>query len=395
MGKLIPEKDYLNENIFKFEDRLESQYTVFLEKNPTYVTYYHVNNPNSIADSGLQNIEEIVGKNSPVRYQKIENFPIYGIENIHLELSDEEEGLTVNYESDGTILPNTIQPLPHDFFIISYLSKQYTFMVTSINFDTIKSNGFYSINFFLKNIDDEAYNGLESQVLEKYTCISTNIGTEDRCILRNDEYKAYKAIDEIYSAMVDRYKILFYSKKFNSFLFNKENNDFLYDKYLTYFIDSNQLFNTENQYDTLVLSNEDYNDLFDIEYENSIYRAIEECSIPDIRYVRHMEPTISFQNSIFKYYNDKVKSVWFIDTGFGEYISDELIDNIKNNVIPENYPIFSELMIKYFNNTIESINNINLDKLKKYKIRYNYYDFIMVPITLFILKRFVDRFMSI
>lgn len=146
MGQILQDKVFLNANIFQFEKRLESQYTIFLDKIPTFVTYYHISVNNSMTDSGFLNVDEIVGNDSPIKFQKIDDFPIYGIEAIQLDLSDEDEGLNSSYESEGIILPNTIKPLPNDYFTITYLSKEYIFMVNNIDYDTIKSNNFDKFN---------------------------------------------------------------------------------------------------------------------------------------------------------------------------------------------------------------------------------------------------------
>ena len=214
------EKTFINDNIFKYEKRLESQYSIFTEKTPTFVTYYHINNINSITDSGLLNVDRILGHESPLKYQKIEDFPIYGIDQIKLDLNDDEEGLTSSYDSEGLILPNTIKPLPNDFFTVSYLDESYLFMITTIDYDTIKSNNYYKIGFTLKTISNDSLKNLNDQVLEKYTCVFKNIGTEDNCLIQEDAYNSLQELNSVYDTLVNKYISLFYNKRYNSFLFS-------------------------------------------------------------------------------------------------------------------------------------------------------------------------------
>jgi hypothetical protein len=256
MGQILQDKVFLNANIFQFEKRLESQYTIFLDKIPTFVTYYHISVNNSMTDSGFLNVDEIVGNDSPIKFQKIDDFPIYGIEAIQLDLSDEDEGLNSSYESEGIILPNTIKPLPNDYFTITYLSKEYIFMVNNIDYDTIKSNNFYKINFHLKSISDQGVDNLNRQVLEKYQCIFDNIGTDDKCLILEDEMIKLNQLMEIYHKISKKYMTYFYSNKYNSVIFDTGNGNFLYDRYLTYFINKNQLLKEDRSYRSLFLSNE-------------------------------------------------------------------------------------------------------------------------------------------
>ena len=74
MGFLINEEKLMEDNIFKFENRLNSQLTRFLDKSPVFVTYYHINVNESTTDEGFRDIESIIGNRSPLRFQKIENF---------------------------------------------------------------------------------------------------------------------------------------------------------------------------------------------------------------------------------------------------------------------------------------------------------------------------------
>lgn len=395
MGFILNDKNFINDNIFKFEKRLESQYTVFTEKNPTFVTYYHINNINSITDTGLLNVDRILGNESPLKYQKIEDFPIYGIDQIKLDLSDDDEGLQGSYEGDGIILPNTIKPLPNDFFTISYLDSSYLFMVTQIDYDTIKSNNYYKFNFILRSVDFKSIEDLNKLVLEKYSCIFKNIGTEDNCLIREDAYIHIKELETVYSSFVNKYISLYYNKRYNSFLFNSTNS-VIYDKFVSNFINQHNLLNEKEKYQTIVITNEDYGEQFPITYEMSIYSAIENNNIRDLDYVRYELCPITYQHSIFLYYNlTNVKSLVFVPDHVGSnvYIRDELINSIISN-IPENATnIIEELMIRYFNNSIESILQINIDKLKEYKMSYSLTDYIMIPILLFIIRYYTDKFL--
>ena len=394
MGTIINDKNFLNENIFRFEKRLESQYTIFTDKTPTFVTYYHINDINSTTDTGLLNVDRIIGNESPLKYQEIKDFPIYGIDQIKLDLNDEEEGLTGSYEGEGIILPNTIKPLPNDLFTISYLDYRYLFMVTSMDYDTIKSNNYYKINFTLRSADPTSIEELNNQVLEKYNCIFANIGTEDNCLIREDAYEQLVSLHKIYRLYVDKYMSMFYNKRYNSFLINMPNY-VVYDKFLSNFITKNKLLCEKDSYTSIVLSNEDYGEQFDTTYELSIYDAIENCKIDELDYVRYELTPITYPHSIFLYYNLKnIKSLTFVPdhVGSGVYIPDNIIDGIRNNTY-DDLDILSELLVRFFNNSIESIFQIDMDKLKAYKITYTPYNYIMIPIILFILQYYNEKFL--
>lgn len=395
MGIIVDNKAFINSNIFNHERRIESQYTIFLDKTPTFVTYYHINNTNSIVDVGFLNVERILGEDSPVRFQRIEDFPIYGLDSIKLDLVDDDFGLTSSYEGDAIILPNTIKPLPNDCFKISYLDQNYLFMINSIDYDTIKSNNFYKITFGIKALNPGDSQKIDLQVLESYTCIFENIGTDDKCLIKSEEYEKFYALEDIYGGLIDKYIKLFYDKRYNSMLFKTSCNSKLYDRYLTHFIDKHRLLNQKDDYATIKLSNEDYTDTFILEYEYSFYTLLEHRNVEDLDYVKYINTMIAYPESIFKFYSDlSVRSVLLNPLSDLSYIPDTLIDNIKKNVITSDMNILEKILIGYFNKNIQSIYEIDIDLLKRYKLEYTFNDFLMIPISLFIIRNFAIEFMN-
>lgn len=395
MGKILDAKQFMNDNIFNYEQRLESQYTIFLDKNPTFVTYYHICNATSITDTGFLNVERVIGDNSPVQFQRIEDFPIYGIESIKLDLSDEDQGLTSSFEGEGIILPNTIQPYPNDCFTISYLDRNYLFMISSVNYDTIKSNNFYNISFFIKTLNPGEAAQINNQIQDRFTCIFENIGTDDKCLMKVDEYEKIVELEKVYDSLVEQYMTLYYNSKYNSLLFAESDGTYLYDKYLTRFVMDNKLFNRCDRYDTVYLSNEDPSKMFDIQYKFSVYNTIEEGNVKNLKPVRFMRVPIANPQSIFKFYNmTSVKSVQMVDTGNEMYIPDCIIGSIQVNNIDERMDILDKLLIKYFNGGIESIYNLETEQIAAYRMKYNIKEFIMIPIMLYIILKYTGKFIK-
>lgn len=397
MAKLISDKSFLNDNILRHEKRLESQYTIFLDKTPTFVTYYHINDVNSTTDSGFKNIDQVLGPNSPLRFNMVKDFPIYGLDQIELALQDEDEGLNIDFDGDAIILPNTLKPYPNDHFTISYLGKTYVFMINSVSYDTIKSNNFYKINYHLKASDETTLRTLEKQVIEKYSTIFKNIGTEDKCILRDTEIDVYNKLSRLYEYLMSKYITYFYSEKYNSILDTKEDGTVVYDKYLTHFIQSNNLLYRKEDYKTFMLSNEDWNTDFDYEYDNSPYYAIEHKDAGELDYVSHLYVPITYSNSRFRYWGDNaIKSVLYVDFGDSQYIPHELIDKIKSERTDEtSNDVYEQLLIGFFADKYENITRLPLDDLREIKIKRGTDDMIKIPLILFILRFYAERFMSV
>ena len=395
MGHLIDEKRFINNNIFKYEERMNSQYSRFLDKTPTFITYYNINNITSITDTGFLNVERIIDYNSPIRFKRIDDLPIYGLDTILLDLTDDEIGLDTSYDGEVVILPNTIRPLPNDCFTITYLDSNYLFMVTTVNYDTIKSNNYYKISFVIRSLTPDIKNQLLLQVEEVYNCVLTNIGTQEKCIIRSDIYEKIILMNEMYKEICEKYKILFYNIRFNSFMYIDEIIHIkYYDKYLTFFINKHQLFNERYEYDTLFLVNEDDNHKFPLEYDKSFYHILEKnkkSMIPE--HINYATGSVANTSSIFRYYNDVyVKSIYFSDIGL-PYIDDILINSIINSIPSDK--VSYKTIIDYFNNNVNVIDTFDMGPLAENDyIEYDLNSFILIPMLLFILRVYYNKFMA-
>lgn len=306
MGYLLNEEKYINQNVFLFEERINSQIGRFIDKSPSYVTYYHINSNSSSVDLGFENVDKTLGDNSPIRFNKINSFPIYGIDQIVVSLDMDDTGLDGSYDGgEGIILPNTIIPMPNDYFTINYLDRIFTFMVTDIQYDTIRSNNFYKVVFSLKSVSGDAYDKLEKQTVESYTCFVENIGTEEHAIIRDDVAVRLQDMSKAYRYLAEEYYNLFYNKKYNVLLFEMENGTKLYDAYQTQFINTHSLLHDGHDYKVVRLSEEDSHPRMKARYRKSIYGALENQDKHLLNDFHFWTNYLNNDESIFNFYNER------------------------------------------------------------------------------------------
>ena len=430
MAVFINEEQMINNNAFLYEEKLNSQYTRFLDRPPVFVTYYSISNVESMADNGFQNVERIIGSNSPIRFNKVEHFPVYGLEKIILNLEDDEEGLTTSYDSDLIILPNTIVPNPNDFFIINHIKTPVLFMVTEVNLDTIKSNNYYKIGFTMKSLSSDGLEKIDKQVVDNFECLFKNIGTEDKCLIRSDDYAKINKFMKKFDEISDKFFMLYYDEPSNSLLY-QDTYCKLYDAYLTEFITKNKILQNPYDYKTIALANEDYSRLFPIRYEKSIYRSIEKKSKERLpNEVKFIRLPIDSGESVFVL--RRIRNIMSINFGdehqyhnqtcVGEtYLEPYLLKAIKNNdlndyrttdeiagVMPlsdnedidsgfTKYPLINpiyRIIVKYFNNVDNGLFDEDINYISADDIDYDLKSFVTTPILLFILSDAYRKFIK-
>ena len=277
MAKILNEKRNINDNVFEYEKRLQSPYNRYIDKYPTYVTYYHVSNDDTTVNEGWQDSEQLLGTNSSLRFQKITDFPLYGISQIVMDINDDDHGLDAGYEGEAIFLPHTIKPLQNDFFVIDHLSTHdvYLFRISTIEFDNIHPDNFYKATFRLEGTDISYIDKIEAQVLNNYVCISENIGTENVCIIEHERYTRINQVKKLYDDVAGTYLSIFYNERYNCLLGEKPCGKKLYDPYMIEFVNKWGLFNDKQRLNTYIFSQEIEDNRFRIKYEKSIWRFIE------------------------------------------------------------------------------------------------------------------------
>lgn len=395
MAILINEQKMVDDNTFAYEDRIKSPSSRLLDTTPTFTTYYHIDVNESTTDEGFIDVENVIGAKSPLRYNKIDNMPIYGLEQIVIQLQDNDAGIDGSYDGEATILPGTIKPNQNDYFIIPILKDTYLFRVTEITYDTIMPDNFYKISFELEYIDDEVLDNLNKQVLDDYNCILENIGTEEKCIIEKSVFEKRNAIIKKYRNIVDFYMSMFYNERHNVFLAEMNDGKLLYDPLQTEFINKHNLLNEKNNLKVTILTDEYSDTKRKYKYNKSIYRFIE---LQDLKlltpFYYSLLPGVTLRGSSFYAWHEKRVNVLDIplyakDTG-NFILSEDYINAIKNDDECENE--VSELIKKYMRKEDLTINDIpsNIEDDVMY-FNNSLEIFFFIPITLYIIKKIIKK----
>lgn len=404
MAKFNSPAEFINSNVQLFSQKTTSMYSIFLESKPTFTTYYHINKIRSRTDIGLKMPEKLNGALSPIRYNKLMNFPLYGIEQIQLQLEEEEEGLTSDYNGEAIVLPNTIHPSVDDYFIINYLDKKYMFRVVRYNYDTIKSNNYYKIEFSIQSVDIDFFNDIENQVVKTYYTQFDNIGTDDKVFLSEEAVAQNDKIKDLYDGLVKDYLNNYYDpyrEPYNTLLFVQPSSlftadfDYIFDQNLVYFCNRHQLFYDGSGTD-VVYFYEEPRRYFHVDYPRSIYDLVthyEPNRLDVINKFFDLEPTASM-DSIFMYYRDKrvkyLRSYFGASNMFGgqnnEYIPAVFIEGIKSKDLTAITSPIDAFIATWINDKTDTNRLIELvDKIPKHHNEYSFHNFIFIPILLYCL----------
>ena len=400
MARIIGEQKNISENLFSYEKRLNSPYNRFIDKNPTYVNYYHISDFDTTVDSGWKDTEDLIGPNSSLRFKKIDNFPLYGITQIILQIEDSDGGLDTDYQSECIFLPHTIKPSQNDFFTIIHEDRRnpYLFRITGIDHDTIHPDNFYKAQFVLESTDWNRIDDLNNQTLGNFVCITENIGTEANCIIESDKFVKIQEVQKIYRDLADTYISIFYNERYNSILGEKPCAKLLYDPYLIEFCNRWRLFNEKDKLNTLILSQEIDDNKFAIKYERSVWRYIERNNLELINnFPYYIYPGMRLPYTTFYTWRDE--RVWILelpltnipntDPTASEIFNDTFVGAVKLNADVEgDYAVLLKRYLRGENLTVYDVpDKINESLLS---LEANLDSFFVTPMILYIIKKIIN-----
>ena len=396
----MDDRKFINDNTAAFSKKIESQYSIFLDKSPTFVSYFHINYTESTTDTGLLNVEKLTGTPA-TKYNLIKEFPIYGIEQIVLDLIDEEKGFDSEYEGTGTILPGTIKPMADDYFVIDVAGKKFCFRVTKFSYDTIRSNNFYNIEFTIKAADDPSYyDTLMAQVKSTSITVFRNYGTEDKFIIEETDFATAKEVDELYDKIADRYLLTFYNPEYNAVMLESPvSMNQIYDVFVNTFCNKEKLFARDDQnfYNKKFYeeSRADFNYLYKaasiqevvVDKDLGIVRSDELC--------RYFDEVATFEDSIFKYYGDySVKGVTMYPTDVNPYgallqpvVSDAFVNALLKEE-PDGMNMIYDIISSFISKDIGYVGKLIIAMDKRPRIKRTYEDYTIYPILMFVMVQY-------
>lgn len=378
---------------------IKNPHYLFQNKTPTIVDYYNTNVEQSTLDEASKIQQMPFGNDSPTKYNIINDLLLYGIEQIQVQIENGDFGAEGGEISgEATILPNTIEPYPGDYFIIKYVNDDIIFRVTGVSHDTLDDGvNIYKINYELDSISKKDI--IDKNIADSYKLVVNNIGTSMTTIVRSEKFDLAKELDGVASYLREHYVALFYNDRIQSFsyLFNMRR---FYDPYMVEFLKNNKILQGVEPY--IYINHQlPKTSKFTLDYAKSIYRCFETSDFDNIRRYkrnvigRYIEPDTT---TIF---NSRPEEYWYTDLNYilveGEVhgvlpcFDDDLFMNIENKELFDGEKSIYNIIIKYLNNI--DINDDDIENLKFLEYQNNITLFYALPLLIYCIDCMIIKLM--
>ena len=382
------------------QDRLKNPYYLFSNKSPTTVTYYNINYKMSTLDQGTRQVYDHIGENSPLRFNKINNFQLYGISRIEIDYNVGEYGIESPVEGEALILPNTIIPCVDDMFIINYLvDKPVIFRISKVSIDTLDTgSNFYRIQYYIDRVDLTTLAYLNGkQLVNEYEYKPGNIGSNLVAVIAKDDADNIERLSEVATQLLHYYTDLFFKPSVQTFIY-LYTGIFIYDPYLIEFLIRNKIYAvSDNEYYMHIAQAVHKPKTFNVEYEHTIFRDLEKRN-PQLRtnscyMVPCHDPNSLLMNRMEDYFELSINLKNKPFSSPINWLNMDLFDRVVNNNPYDSddpdAPLYRNIIIKWMNDKSYTVTDEELESL----INVSWHPckdlFYEIPILMFILDDIV------
>ena len=394
MGKFIEEKaiveTYLNNYV-----NTTSDFSRFIEGSPNFVTYYSKDTIASTHDITLNGVYELVGVESPIKYHRIDNFPIYNMEEFTPNIDfDEEDGISTEIAGTAVILPDTIKPLTNDCFVVRYMDVQYLLRVSLVEPANINNRIYYKISYYMTTDSIEILE--ERQVTETFKVVYENLGKQAKSVIKTSDFLLLSRSDDAKERLKDIYTTLYYNERFNTFLFK----DTIYDNHLMRFIEKNELFIKTKTFLKNIhvepLLKESNETMF--QYDETLFSAVETKSTKYLNGFYFNTERVKDKNSAFGLYSN-MYTIWKVRYREVEplesfdVIPPTIKEDIDNDVEFTNPKLFLlNYIADYLNNKLNNEGIVAFAESLRPKSSLENY--LLIPCILYVLKELENSILN-
>lgn len=405
MGKYINTqyKDTVDSLVSFSTDLLNNPFMKFSDKKPTRVRYWNTNKKKSTLDPGSKLAMAQTGDESPIRYNVIEGLFIYGLPKMDLQFENGEFGLEANEISgEGYILPNTIEPIPGDYFQIEYMFEgPWVFQVTAVDRDTFPTGStVWKIGYTLSRT---GIDHIEQNVVEEFIALDVQEGTNLKTVVQKKNYIKAVELDELAARLKKYYLDLFFRDPVQTLIYKYLNESNMYDPYMVEFIIRNGLLENYSAEYTHIQHQMPVPNTFAIDYDRTFYRAFELCdkkalaSSVYISQADYIDSMISVFHSMFDdyfalNYRPVIGFVSNIKDSIEVFPQDLIYAITDDKEIVETKNLYQNIFIKYFNG--RDIDSVDIDNIMRIEYNDSKNIFYMLPLIIFILEFYTKKLLS-
>ena len=175
------ERVLVDNQMYKYDKYLHSRINKYTGSGRTLTRYWNINDSQTTISLGMGTSYQILGKDSPLRYDEIDNMILIGFSPLNPEEKQASTSTVRNYGLSGEafVIPGTVMPKENDFFVVKHINMNHLFSVTQVTQDGLNTDGSYRINYELFSTNPIEIENINNQTVGHFVMDLQTIGGED------------------------------------------------------------------------------------------------------------------------------------------------------------------------------------------------------------------------
>ena len=257
MSRLVyDETSLVDQQMYKYDGFLHSRINKYTGNGRTLVRYWNINDSQTSTSLGMGTAYQILGPDSPLRYDEIDNMILISFTPLNPEEKQTSTTTVRNYGLNGEafIIPGTVMPKENDFFIVKHINMNHLFRVTQVTQDGLNTDGSYRINYELFSTNPKEIENIRRQTVGNFVMDLQTIGGEDLTpVIGKEDHELRSRLIKMVNDMVENYVSRFYDRTHNCFILHL-NGRSLFDVCGNMFMANNGIMIDDNSNANIVLN---------------------------------------------------------------------------------------------------------------------------------------------
>ena len=217
-GLIFDEQSLVDGNVYKYDEYLHTRINKYTGSGRIIVKYWSQCDSQTTDSLGFNTHYQILGPDSPLRFNKIEKLPLLGFSPLQPEDKQASTTQVRDYGLNGEVyvIPNTIMPKENDMFIIYHINMNHIFRVTQVTQDGLNTDGSYKINYELFSSNPTDIEWLDRQTVGEYVVDLQVMGGDDLTpVIGKEDYELRSRLIKMVNDMVENYLSRYYDHTHN------------------------------------------------------------------------------------------------------------------------------------------------------------------------------------
>jgi hypothetical protein len=246
MARIIPDREISHTAIEGYLRQQLGDYSNYMQGAPVFVTYYSKDSLDSTHNRSLNSVANAFGEDSPVKFNRIENAPVWQVSGINLGTDMGTFGPEADVTGELVTIPGTFEPRIDDVFTIFHDGVDFIFRVNNVEYSSPKGNRFCKLSWHLTS--DVQAGDLPGQTSEEYVVVGDGSSPDRYRVVRKDRVALLADLSELRDRLQDDWVRRFCRNRYDVPAFANQDGSHLYDYALAAFVQSKKLLSRARGY---------------------------------------------------------------------------------------------------------------------------------------------------